>query len=135
MPTIPKFAINLAKVAKSNPKIISNQASSKIKENNISQIQTKKFAKDDMELSKIRREEIRKEMEQSLPKKAKDDLSDTINISNMKPQDKISGYRTGEKVKIYDSNNTSNFVEIVWPANPTSEVLITLIGEKLKTLK
>ena len=79
MPPIPKFAKALAKLAKANPKVISGKTPPKIKKRNTSektiekQIETKKFAKDDMEIDKISREKIKKELEQSLPKKAKDD--------------------------------------------------------------
>jgi len=95
MPPIPKFAKALAEFAKANPKAIPGETIPKIKEKNISektietspkikkrntsekttekQIKTKKFAKDDMELYKIRREKTKKELEQILPKKAKDD--------------------------------------------------------------
>ena len=76
---IPKFAKALAELAKDNPKVISGETPPKIKKRNTSektiekQIETKKFAKDDMEIDKISREKIKKELEQRIPKKSKDD--------------------------------------------------------------
>ena len=57
MSPIPKFAKALAKLAKANPKVIFWEAPPKVKKRNTSekQIKTKKFAKDDMEIDKIRR--------------------------------------------------------------------------------
>lgn len=69
MPPIPKFAQVLAKRAKAKPKVISgNPVTKKIASN-----QTKKFAKDDMELANVQKEKIRKKIEPFL-KKSKDDL-------------------------------------------------------------
>lgn len=61
MPPIPKFAQVLAKRAKAKPKVIPQSPKSK------------KFAKDDIELTKARKQEIRKKFEPIL-KKSKDDL-------------------------------------------------------------
>lgn len=69
MSPIPKFAQVLAKRAKAKPKVISGSPVTK----KITNTQTKKFAKDDMELAKIRKEKIRKELEPFL-KKSKDDF-------------------------------------------------------------
>ena len=141
MPPIPKFAKALAKLAKANPKVISGETPPKIKKRNTSekttekQIKTKKFAKDDMELAKVRKEKIKNELEQRLLKQAKDDSSIIRNISLMKPDDKIEYYKAGEKVKIYDSNGTGKFVEVLWPKDATAEVLISLIAEKLEVFK
>lgn len=74
MPPIPQFAKVLAKRAKAKPKVIA-----------IKPTQTKpllrKFAKDDIELTKIRKEAIRKSLEKNLPKQSKDDL-EILKISN-----------------------------------------------------
>ena len=104
MPPIPKFAKALAKLSKANPKVISGETLPKIKKRNTSekttekQIKTKRFAKDDMELDKIRREKIKKKLEQILPKKAKDDSElllvakklENANIDTFKISDAIS---------------------------------------------
>lgn len=54
----------------------------------IKPVQTKqlpqKFAKDDMELAKIRKEGIRKSLEKSLPKKSKDDLELQSIVNSLK---------------------------------------------------
>lgn len=99
MPPIPKFAKALAKLAKANPKVIERDEPSKKDINNQSekantlektmqnQVEIKKFAKDDMEIDKIRREKAKKELEQRLPKKAKDDqeiLKNSIRIQKKK---------------------------------------------------
>ena len=115
MPTIPKFAVALAKLAKSNPKIIPSSPTSKKRIN----MQPKKFTKDDIELAKIRKEKIRKSINQSLSKKSKDDLCDTVDILKMNPNYKLSGYKPGEKIKIYNKNNMNEFIEIICPDNPT----------------
>ncbi len=79
MPPIPKFAKALAKLAKANPKLISEEPLPKIKKRNTSekdtqkQIKTKKFAKDDMGLDKIRREKVKNKLEQRFSTQAKDD--------------------------------------------------------------
>lgn len=139
MPPIPKFAKALAKLAKANPKVISGETPPKIKRRNTSekntetQIETKKFAKDDMELDKIRREKIKKKLEQSLPKKARDDSSVYKNLLALKATDKLQGYKSGEKVKIFNKDNLKEFVEITWSKEPTTynvvESVVSVIAE------
>ena len=93
MPPIPKFAQVLAKRAKAKPKVISgNPVTKKIASN-----QTKKFAKDDMELAKVRKQEIRKKIEPFL-KKSKDDSEllkvenrlNSLNLKNLKNNDVLN---------------------------------------------
>ena len=135
MPSIPKFAKALVKLAKANPKVIPGELLPKIKKRNTSektiekQIETKKFAKDDMEIDKISREKIKKELNQNLIKK--DDLYEIIDLSKMELHNKLDIYKTGEEVKVYDSNNTGKFVEILWPENSTVENLISLVKSQI----
>lgn len=63
---IPKFAKAMAKRAKAKPKVIVSKTTP-------TKQFSRKFAKDDMELAKIRKDKIRKELEPFL-KKSKDDL-------------------------------------------------------------
>ena len=75
MSPIQKFAQVLAKRAKAKPKVISESPAIK----KIANTQTKKFAKDDMELAKVRKEKIRKELKQSFT----DKLSDNSNLMTL----------------------------------------------------
>ena len=135
MPPIPKFAKALAELAKDNPKVIPEKTLPQIKKgDNLEkkiekQIETKKFAKDDMEIDKISREKIKKELNQNLIKK--DDLYEIIDLSKMELHNKLDIYKTGEEVKVYDSNNTGKFVEILWPENSTVENLISLVKSQI----
>lgn len=106
MPPIPKFAKALAKLAKANPKVIPGETPPKIKKMNTSektiekQIETKKFAKDDMEIDKIRREKAKKELEQRIPQKAKDD-SDLATLATELKSIKTDDLK-GNVSKIFD---------------------------------
>ncbi len=88
-------------------------------------------SKDDMELAKIRKDETKKELEPVFAKKAKDDLTEVVNISQMKSDEKLKGYKAGEKVKIYDTDDTSQFVEIFLPENPTAKDLLLLVKDQI----
>lgn len=99
MPPIPKFAQVLAKRAKAKPKVISgNPVTKKIASN-----QTKKFAKDDMELAKVRKQEIRKSLRKNLPKKPKDDseLQAIVNSLKCKNINKVSETEALSYIKEY----------------------------------
>lgn len=133
MPRIPKFAKALAELAKDNPKVISGETPPKIKKRNTSekQIKTKKFAKDDMEIDKIRREKAKKELEQRLPNKAKDD-SELLSIMNELRGTDISQfenskfYQSVKKLKDMDMsdlsiNKISDFIENLKNAFETSK--------------
>ncbi len=140
MPPIPKFAKALAKLAKANPKVIPGETPPKIKKRNTSektiekQIETKKFAKDNIEIDKIRRKRTKKELEQSLPKKARDDSSVYKNLLALKATDKLQGYKSDEKVKIFNKDNLKEFVEISWPKEATAynvvESVVRVMVEK-----
>lgn len=106
---IPKFAKEIVKRAKAKPKVIKTSISVKKATNT----KSKKL----------------------LEKDSKDDLCETIDILKMSPNDKLSGYKTGEKIKIYNKNNMNKFIEIVCPENPTFDNILELIkkvkrGEK-----
>ena len=98
MSPIPKFAQVLAKRAKAKTKVISgNPVTKKIASN-----QTKKFAKDDMELAKVRKQEIRVSLKKDLPKKPKDDFisrkvirnrSDFINIARKLKDEDVKKFK------------------------------------------
>lgn len=140
MPRIPKFAKALAELAKDNPKVISGETPPKIKKRNTSektiekQIETKKIAKDGMELDKIRREKMKKELEQRIPQKAKNDSSVYKNLLAFKATDKLQGYKSDEKVKIFNKDNLKEFVEISWPKEATAynvvESVVRVMVEK-----
>ena len=74
---IPKFAQTLSKRAKAKHKVISGSRAAE----NIANTKTKKFAKDDMELAKVRKERIKKDVEKIMPKYSKDDM-ELLKISN-----------------------------------------------------
>lgn len=106
---IPKFAKEIVKRAKAKPKVIKTSISVK----KVTNTKSKKL----------------------LEKDSKDDLCETIDILKMSTNDKLSGYKTGEKIKIYNKNNMSEFIEIVSPENPTFGNIMELIkkvkrGEK-----
>ena len=112
MPPIPKFAQVLAKRAKAKPKVIKTS------------ILVKKLAN----IKPRKTDTVR-------GKNSKDNLCETIDILEMNPNDKLSGYKTGEKIKIYNKNNMSEFIEMVCPENPTFDNILELIkkvkrGEK-----
>lgn len=137
MPPIPKFAKALAKLAKANPKVISGETPPKIKKRNTSektiekQIETKKFAKDDMEIDKNRREKAKKELEQSLPKKAKDDsellsIMKELRSSDISQLENSKFYQSVKKLKDMDMsdlsiNKISDFIENLKNAFETSK--------------
>ena len=105
MPPIPKFAKEMVKRAKAKPKVIKTSAVVKKVTNTMPQ---KLFGKN-----------------------SKDDLCETIDILKMSPNDKLSGYKTGEKIKIYNKNNMNEFIEIVCPENPTFDNIVELV-KKIK---
>ena len=134
MPTIPKFAVSLAKLAKSKPKIIpssSTQITNKRKRESHDKIanQHTKRIKSDTTPLEFKKEKI---------KKTKNDSTKIINILKIAPYEKLEGYKIGQKVKIYNINNTSNYVEISWPINSTIKNIVSLtrkqiLGKKIKT--
>lgn len=71
---IPKFAKAMAKRAKAKPKVITSKESQ-------TKQSSQKFAKDDMELAKLRKEKIKKNVEKIMPKYSKDDM-ELLEISN-----------------------------------------------------
>lgn len=71
---IPTFAQALAKRAKAKPKVITSKESQ-------TKQSSQKFAKDDMELAKLRKEKIKKDVEKIMPKYSKDDM-ELLKISN-----------------------------------------------------
>ena len=71
---IPKFAKAMAKRAKAKPKVITSKESQ-------TKQSSQKFAKDDMELAKLRKEKIKKNVEKIMPKYSKDDM-ELLKISN-----------------------------------------------------
>ena len=107
MPPIPKFAKVLAQHAKDNPKVILGNTA------------TKKFSKNDMELIKTRKQEIRKSLEKDLHKNPKDDLNLLKDLQNFKAKDKLQGHQAGDRVKIFNKDNLNQFVEILWPKEAT----------------
>ena len=72
--SIPKFAKAMAKRAKAKPKVITSKESQ-------TKQSSQKFAKDDMELAKLRKEKIKKNVEKIMPKYSKDDM-ELLKISN-----------------------------------------------------
>lgn len=89
---IPKFAKAMAKRAKAKPKVITSKESQ-------TKQSSQKFAKDDMELAKLRKEKIKKNVEKIMPKYSKDDM-ELLKISNK--IDKM------DFKKIKDSNISKN---------------------------
>ena len=85
---IPKFAKAMAKRAKAKPKVITSKESQ-------TKQSSQKFAKDDMELAKLRKEKIKKDVEKIMPKYSKDDMEllkisnkiDKMNFKKMKDSD------------------------------------------------
>ena len=107
MPPIPKFAKTLAKLSKANPKVILGNTA------------TKKFSKNDMELIKTRKQEIRKSLEKDLYKNSKDDLNLLKDLQNFRAKDKLQGHQAEDRVKIFNKDNLNQFVEISWPKEAT----------------
>ena len=97
---IPKFAQTLSKRAKAKHKVISGSRAAE----NIANTKTKKFAKDDMELAKVRKERIKKDVEKIMPKYSKDDM-ELLKISN-----KIDK-RDFKKMKDSDISKNVTFAE------------------------
>ena len=77
---------------------------------------------------------MKQELEQILPKKAKDDSSKYKNLLAFKATDNLQGYKSDEKVKIFNKGNLKEFVEISWPKEATAynavESVVRVMVEK-----
>ena len=131
-----KFPVALAKLAKSNPKIIPSsptQITNKRKREPHDKVanQHTKRIKSHITPSKTKKEKIRK---------TKNDSTKIIDILKIAPYKKLEGYKIGQKVKIYNINNTNNYVEISWPIDSTIKNIVSLtrkqiLDKKIKTNK
>lgn len=128
MPPIPKFAQVLAKRAKKKPEVILKNSIGK----KLINTKPKKFANNkDMAFARVLKKEIKKDSGQSLLKKAKNNLYETVDISKIELTKKLEIYKTGEKVRIYDTDSAGNFVEIIWPIDPTVKNIISLTRNQI----
>lgn len=50
----------------------------------------------------------------------------------MKSNSIIKGHKENEKVKVYDSNNTKKFVQIIWPKNSTVKNILFLVKKQIE---
>lgn len=64
-----------------------------------------------------------------------DDLREMVDLLKMDSDAKLEDYKPGEKVKIYNSDNPRQFVEIIWPDNPVVENLMLLVQKQIKDEK
>lgn len=53
--------------------------------------------------------------------------SETTNLLEMEATTKLRGYRTGEKVKIFNKDDLKQFVEISWPKEATAYNVIASV--------
>ena len=123
---IPKFAKAMAKRAKAKPKVITSKESQ-------TKQSSQKFAKDDMELAKLRKEKIKKNVEKIMPKYSKDDMElleisnkiDKMDFKKMKYSD-ISKNVTFAKDKV--TKHVDSMIELVEIfKNPSDITIQTLI--------
>lgn len=86
-----------------------------------------------MKVDKIRRQKMKKELQRKLLEKPKDDISVYKNLLALEATDKLHGYESGEKVKIFNKDSLDEFVEILWPKESTAynvvESVIRVIAE------
>lgn len=122
MPPIPQFAKVLAKLAKANPKKI------------LANSELPKTTKDDMELIKARKIATRKSLEKTVPKKAIHNSTIYKDLQDFQAHDKLQGYKSDDRVKIFNKNNLKQFVEISWPKEATAynvvESVVRVMVEK-----
>ena len=120
---IPKFAKAMAKRAKAKPKVIVSKTTP-------TKQFSRKFAKDDMELAKIRKDKIRKELEPFL-KKSKDDLE------LLKVENKLNSLCKKDFNKDDVLNYTKNLKNLLNPKNPIAKKLSAILGtsEKFSNIK
>ena len=120
---IPKFAKAMAKRAQAKPKVITSKESQ-------TKQSSQKFAKDDMELAKIRKDKIRKELEPFL-KKSKDDLE------LLKVENKLNSLCKKDFNKDDVLNYTKNLKNLLNPKNPIAKKLSAILGtsEKFSNIK
>lgn len=142
MPPIPQFAKVLAKRAKAKPKpkpkVFTRASTIKRKKRHLEQpdkvsLRPKKRIRC-AEAATVE-EANKKLLKNSIPEKPGNSSYDTIDLLKIESSKKLEDYRTGEKVKIYNSDNRRQFVEIVWPDDPLVSDLLSLVKKQIKDKK
>ena len=134
MPPIPQFAKVLAKRAKAKPKvfirtpIIKEKRRCMGKSGEVS-IRPKKRMRCAETITA--EEENKKLLKSPIFEKPDDGSYDIIDLLKMEANKKLKGYRTGEKVKIYNLDDPLSYVEIVWPANTTIKNIVFMARKQV----
>lgn len=134
MPPIPQFAKVLAKRAKAKPKVFIRTPVVKGKRRYMEKsgevsIRPQKGMRCAETITA--EEEDKRLLKSPIFEKPDDGSYDTIDLLRMEANKKLEGYRTGEKVKIYNLDDPISYVEIVWPANTTIKNVVFLTRKQV----
>ncbi len=138
MPPIPQFAKVLAKRAKAKPKVFIRTPVVKGKRRYMEksgEVSIRPQKRMRCAETITAEEEDKKLLKSPIFEKPDDGSYDTIDLLRMEANKKLEGYRTGEKVKIYNLDDPLSYVEIVWPANTTIENVVFLTRKQVLNRK